>query len=66
MWDMVAEWSAGFAAFADRFASRFTRVEPRRQMVAYLRGLLSETERQNGWTLAEAAGEGGPQGCSGC
>jgi SRSO17 transposase len=62
MWDMVAEWSAGFAAFTGRFAGRFTRVESRRQMAVYLRGLLSETERKNGWTLAEAAGDGGPQG----
>jgi SRSO17 transposase len=62
MWDMVAQWSAGFEAFAGRFAGRFTRVEPRRQMVAYLRGLLGEAERKNGWTLAEVAGEGGPQG----
>ena len=59
---MVAKWSAGFEAFAGRFAGRFTRVEPRRQMVAYLRGLLGEAERKNGWTLAEAAGEAGPQG----
>ena len=62
MWDVVAEWSAGFEAFVGRFAGRFTRVEPRRQMVAYLRGLLGEAERKNGWTLAEAAGEAGPQG----
>src|ERR671917_1475465 len=62
MWDMVAEWSAGFAVFTGRFAGRFTRVESRRQMAVYLRGLLSETERKNGWTLAEAAGDGGPQG----
>src|SRR5437868_13410127 len=59
---MVAKWSAGFEAFAGRFAGRFPRVEPRRQMVAYLRGLLGEAERKNGWTLAEAAGEAGPQG----
>ena len=58
----MAEWSAGFEAFAGRFAGRFPRVEPRRQMVAYLRGLLGEAERKNGWTLAEAAGEAGPQG----
>jgi SRSO17 transposase len=31
-------------------------------MAVYLRGLLSETERKNGWTLAEAAGDSGPQG----
>jgi hypothetical protein len=48
MWDMVVEWSAGFAAFTGRLAGRFTRVESRRQMGVYLRGLLSETERKNG------------------
>lgn len=31
-------------------------------MVSYLRGLLGESERKNGWTLAEAAGDTGPQG----
>jgi SRSO17 transposase len=31
-------------------------------MVSYLRGLLGESERKNGWTLAEAAGDSGPQG----
>ncbi|WP_434219669.1 IS701 family transposase [Amycolatopsis nalaikhensis] len=59
---MVTDWSARFAAFAGRFATRFSRVEPRRQMVSYLRGLLAEAERKNGWTLAEMAGEAGPQG----
>ncbi len=59
---MVLEWSAGFEAFVGRFAGRFPRVESRRQMVAYLRGLLGEAERKNGWTLAETAGAGGPQG----
>jgi len=31
-------------------------------MVSYLRGLLAEVERKNGWTLAEMVGEAGPQG----
>jgi len=31
-------------------------------MAAYLRGLLAEVERKNGWTLAETVGEAGPQG----
>jgi SRSO17 transposase len=55
-------WSDAFEDFVSRFAGRFGRVEPRRRMVSYLRGLLSETERKNGWTLAEAAGDDGPQG----
>jgi hypothetical protein len=55
-------WSGVFDDFVARFAGRFGRVEPRRRMVSYLRGPLSETERKNGWTLAEAAGDTGPQG----
>jgi SRSO17 transposase len=31
-------------------------------MLAYLRGLLGQLERKNGWTLAEAAGEISPDG----
>jgi SRSO17 transposase len=56
------DWSGVFEEFVGRFAGRFGRVEPRRRMVAYLRGLLSEVERKNGWTLAEVAGQRGPQG----
>ncbi|WP_421097777.1 IS701 family transposase [Rhodococcus sp. As11] len=58
----VLEWSAGFTAFCARFAHRFSRVESRRRMGAYMRGLLAEVERKNGWTLAEAAGDTGPEG----
>lgn len=58
---MVVGWSAGFTAFVGRFAARFPRVESRRQMRVYVRGLLSEAERKNGWTLAETAGEAGPE-----
>jgi SRSO17 transposase len=58
---MVSGWSASFEAFVGRFAARFPRVESRRQMRSYVRGLLSEAERKNGWTLAEVAGEVGPE-----
>ncbi len=53
-----------FDAFVARFAGRFGRAESRQRMVSCLRGLLSETERKNGWTLAEAAG-GQRGGCEG-
>jgi SRSO17 transposase len=59
--ETVVEWSASFEAFCGRFAARFPRVESRRQMGSYLRGLLSETERKNGWTLAETVGDTGPE-----
>nr|WP_156757043.1 IS701 family transposase [Actinokineospora pegani] len=57
----VRSWSAGFESFVGGFAARFPRVESRRQMRWYVRGLLSEAERKNGWTLAEAVGEAGPE-----
>ena len=43
-------------------AGRFGRVEPRRRVGAYLRGLLAGLERKNGWTLAEHAGAVSPDG----
>jgi SRSO17 transposase len=45
-----------------RIAPRFSRAEPRRRALAYLRGLLSPLERKNGWQLAEAAGDPTPDG----
>lgn len=40
----------------------FFAVEVRRRIGTYLRGLLGELERLNGWTLAEAARDTGPEG----
>jgi SRSO17 transposase len=45
-----------------RIAGRFARAEPRRRALAYLRGLLSNMGRKNGWQLAEHAGEATPDG----
>ncbi|MBV6755165.1 IS701 family transposase [Rhodococcus opacus] len=54
--------SPGLAVFCAHFAHRFLRVEPRRRMSAYIRGLVSGGERKNGWVQAESAGEAGPEG----
>ena len=43
-------------------AGRFARSEPRVRVREYLSGLVAGLERKNGWTLAEHAGEGGPDG----
>lgn len=53
-------WSCGLEALAARLSGRFGRAEPRREVLAYLRGLLSPLERKNGWQLAEAAGQPSP------
>jgi SRSO17 transposase len=57
-----SHWGAGFDAYMATFAERFPRIEPRKRSRAYVRGLLSELERKNGWTLAEGAGDKTPDG----
>jgi hypothetical protein len=46
----------------ERIAGRFGRAEPRAQVREYVSGLVAGLERKNGWTLAERAGEAGPDG----
>ena len=45
-----------------RLRPRFARAEMRVRCRRYLRGLLGETRRKNGWQLAEAVGERTPHG----
>jgi SRSO17 transposase len=58
----VQAWAAGLDALHARIAGRFARAEPRRRALAYLRGLLGNVGRKNGWQLAEHAGERSPDG----
>jgi hypothetical protein len=58
----VQAWAAGLDALHARIAGRFGRAEPRRRALAYLRGLLGNVGRKNGWQLAEHAGERTPDG----
>ncbi|MFD5753676.1 IS701 family transposase [Streptomyces sp. NPDC127033] len=60
--DEVRGWAAGLSGLHGRFGSCFGRSEPRGRALEYMRGLLSSLERKNGWTLAEQAGERGPEG----
>jgi SRSO17 transposase len=55
-------WTAELAALGERIGPRFARAEPRRRALAYLRGLLGQVQRKNGWQLAEHAGEATPDG----
>jgi SRSO17 transposase len=58
----VQDWAASLEEVHARIAGAFARAEPRARVLAYLRGLLGQLERKNGWTLAEAAGEVSPDG----
>jgi SRSO17 transposase len=58
----VRAWAAGLETLHARISPRFARAEPRRRALAYLRGLLGNVVRKNGWQLAEHAGERTPDG----
>jgi hypothetical protein len=60
--EQVQAWAVGLHALHARIAGRFARAEPRRRVLAYLRGLLGNVTRKNGWQLAEHAGEATPHG----
>jgi hypothetical protein len=64
--DEVASTTHGAAAYvADierRLAPYFAWVEPRQRALAYLRGLLSLAERQNGRQVSEISGAATPYG----
>jgi SRSO17 transposase len=58
----VSSWADEVTAVGERIGGRFARREPRRRALAYIRGLLSQTERKNGWQLAEYLGDPTPDG----
>jgi DDE superfamily endonuclease len=58
----VEGWAAEFERLCEQIGSRFARPEVRRRAAAFLRGLLGEVERKNGWQLAEHASEMTPDG----
>ena len=55
-------WSEALAEIQARIAPRFARAEVRKRVGRYLVGLSDRVERKNGWQIAEALGEQGPQG----
>lgn len=58
----VELWATQLKQVHARIARRFARAEPRGRVLAYLKGLLSNCTRKNGWQLAELMGELTPDG----
>src|SRR5689334_5653931 len=58
----VREWANEVEAVGERIGRYFARSEPRQRAIGYVRGLMSATERKNGWQLAEHLGEATPDG----
>ena len=55
-------WRREFDELMLRVGGRFARVEPRRRMAGFVRGLLAGLPRVNCWSVAEHAGDAGPRG----
>ena len=60
--EQVTAWAAEVSSVGERIGPRFARSEPRQRVLGYVRGLLSSTERKNGWQLAEHLGDPTPDG----
>jgi len=58
----VEEWDGELRVIGTRLRGRFARRAVRDRAIAYMKGLLSEVPRKNGWQMAEAAGEETPDG----
>jgi SRSO17 transposase/transposase len=58
----VQQWTERFTQLYDQIAHRFGRREVRQRARRYVLGLLSKTERKNGWQVAEEIGDDDPQG----
>jgi SRSO17 transposase len=59
---VLIAWATALDRVVVRIAHRFKRAEVRARVRRYLAGLLGRMERKNGWQVAEAIGEAGPQG----
>jgi len=60
--ETVEGWARDLERLGEWISARFTRAEPRARALAYLKGLMSDIPRKNGWQLAEFAGETTPDG----
>src|SRR5258706_13302203 len=55
-------WPEAFAGLFAMVAGEFAQAPSRRRARGYLLGLLSHSGRENGGTIAEFAGDAGPEG----
>ena len=56
----IERWAAEVDKAGARIARHFPRVEVKRRATAFVKTLLSDVERKNGWQTAERLGEDGP------
>jgi SRSO17 transposase len=57
----VQRWGRELERVCERIAPRFGRTEVRQRAPLYLRGLIAQVERKNGWQLADYLGDETPK-----
>jgi len=61
--ERLQDWSQELEMFWDnQVGPKFKRLEARERGLKYVKGVLSETKRKNGWQVAETEGELTPDG----
>lgn len=60
--DPIEDWVQAYNELVSKVGLRFERSQSRRQLSAYLQGLLSNAQRKNSWQMAESLGETTPYG----
>jgi SRSO17 transposase len=58
--EQAQQWADELQEVKELIGDRFSRSEARERALTYLRGLMSPSERKNGWQLAEQAGDETP------
>jgi SRSO17 transposase len=58
----IHAWAGEIDAVGTRIGRFFARPETRLRAAAYVRGLLADVDRKNGWQLAESLGDATPDG----
>jgi SRSO17 transposase len=60
--EVIRNWEVEFANMMSQIGPYFARAEPRQRAGNYIRALLSDIRRKNGWQIAEQMGEKRPDG----
>lgn len=59
-WHLPENWQSAFKTFMSEYDSCFLRSETRDKATLYVRGVLADVERKNGWQLSEGLGLSDP------
>lgn len=59
-WHLPDNWQSSVASHMSQYDDCFLRRETREKVTLYVRGILADVERKNGWQLSETLGLADP------